>query len=141
VQVVDANVLLYASNERSPDHPVSRAWLEDALAGRRTVGFAWTVVLSFLRVSTSSVAFPRPLSIEVACADVEHWLKQPNSVEVRPGPRHLGPVCDLLDRAGTAGNLVNDAHLAALALENDAEVVSFDRGFGRFEGLRWRLPA
>ena len=40
----------------------------------------------------------------------------------------------------TAGNLVNDAHLAALAVEHAAEVVSFDRDFGRFPGLRWRPP-
>lgn len=44
-------------------------------------------------------------------------------------------------QTGTAGNLVSDAHLAALALEHDATVISFDRNFGRFEGVQWELPA
>jgi len=46
----------------------------------------------------------------------------------------------LLERAGTAGNLVGDAHLAALALEHGATVVSFDRDFARFEGVTLRRP-
>ncbi|NMD45782.1 MAG: type II toxin-antitoxin system VapC family toxin, partial [Propionibacterium sp.] len=37
-------------------------------------------------------------------------------------------------------NLVNDAHLAALALEHRAEIVSYDNDFARFEGVRWRRP-
>jgi predicted nucleic acid-binding protein len=32
-----------------------------------------------------------------------------------------------------------DAHLATLALEHDATIVSFDRDFQRFEGVRSRL--
>jgi len=46
----------------------------------------------------------------------------------------------LIAEMGTAGNVVNDAHLAALALEYDGEVVTFDRDFGRFPGVRWRTP-
>ena len=41
---------------------------------------------------------------------------------------------------GTAGNLVNDAHLAALALEHGADIVSFDADFRWFEGIRWLTP-
>lgn len=37
------------------------------------------------------------------------------------------------------GNLVTDAHLAALALENDATVVTGDRDFQRFPGLKLKL--
>jgi predicted nucleic acid-binding protein len=47
---------------------------------------------------------------------------------------------ELLESAGAGGNLVNDAHLAALALEHGADVVSFDRDFARFEGVRWIMP-
>jgi len=140
VHIVDGNVLLNASNERSPDHSAAVAWLDGALDGTTTVGFAWMVVLTFLRVSTSPAAFARSLSVEAACAVIEHWLAQPAAVEIEPGADHLDRVRRLLAAVGTAGNLVNDAHLAALALEYDAEVVSFDRDFARFEGVRWRVP-
>lgn len=39
------------------------------------------------------------------------------------------------------GNLVPDLDLAALAMEQSAVLVTFDRGFGRYRGLRWRSPS
>ncbi|RHW23312.1 PIN domain-containing protein [Nocardioides immobilis] len=47
---------------------------------------------------------------------------------------------DLLESAGAAANLANDAHLAALAIEHKATIVTFDSDFGRFEGVRWAEP-
>ena len=44
-------------------------------------------------------------------------------------------------RAGAAsGDLVSDAYLAAVATALGAELVSADRDFARFPGLRWRRP-
>jgi toxin-antitoxin system PIN domain toxin len=140
VQVVDVNVLLYAINARAENHEPARHWLDDALAGRETVGFAWIVMLAFLRLSTRRGVFERPLTAEIAAAVLEEWVQQPTAVVVQPGDRHLGLVTGLLRVSGAAGNLVNDAHLAALAVEHGAEIVSFDRDFGRFEGVRWRSP-
>ena len=68
------------------------------------------------------------------------WLDQPTSVVVEPTTRHIDIVEKLLSDLGTAGNLVNDAHLAALALEHGADIVSFDADFSRFEGVRWLTP-
>jgi predicted nucleic acid-binding protein len=63
---------------------------------------------------------------------------------VRVRPRAVRPPLDilagLLIEAGTAANLVGDAHLAALAVERDATVVSFDTDFGRFAGVRRQIP-
>jgi toxin-antitoxin system PIN domain toxin len=140
VQVVDVNVLLYAINARAENHEPARRWLDDALAGRDTVGFAWIVMLAFLRLSTRRGVFERPLSAEIAAEVLEEWLQQPTAVVVQAGDRHLSLITGLLRVSGAAGNLVNDAHLAALAVEHGAEIVSFDRDFGRFDGLRWRLP-
>jgi toxin-antitoxin system PIN domain toxin len=139
--VVDANVLLYAINEVSPHHKRARAWLDDALRGREPVGFAWTVVLAFLRLATHPAIFPRPLSPEQALAAVREWLAQPTATIVEPTGRHLDILAGLLVEAGTAANLVGDAHLAAVAVERDATIVSFDTDFARFAGVRCLVPA
>lgn len=140
MRLVDANVLLYASDSGSPLHAPARSWFEDALGGVETVALAWTAILAFLRVATSRTVFAQPLTLDEAADQVEDWLAQPTVVVLEPTPRHLGLVRGLLAHTGTAGNLVNDAHLAALALEHGAEVVSFDRDFQRFPGVRLFVP-
>ena len=138
--IVDANVLLHAVNRDSPEHPHARAWLDAALAGPETVGFAWTVLLAFLRVSTHPAVFGQPLAPDDALAVVRSWLEQSTAAVVEPTSRHLAVLGGLLTEAGTAGNLVNDAHLAALAVEHAASLVSFDADFARFKGLDWINP-
>jgi toxin-antitoxin system PIN domain toxin len=140
MQLVDANVLLYAINEGARNHDRARGWLDESFAGRHTIGFAWIVLLAFLRLSTHRAVFPRPLSPEAACEVAERWLSQPGAVLVHPGERHLGLLAGLIGQLGAAGNLVNDAHLAALALEHGAQIVSFDADYARFEGVRWETP-
>lgn len=140
MKLVDANVLLYAVNEDAPHHDAAHAWLDRALAGAETVGFAWVVLLAFLRLGTRPGLFPRPLPFDDAVGVVGFWLGQPTAVAVHPGERHLGLLGGLLATVGTAGNLVNDAHLAALAIEHRADIVSFDRDFERFDGVRVTPP-
>lgn len=139
--LVDANVLLNAVNRRARQHEPARRWLRASLTGGEAVGFAWTVCLTFLRLATHRAVFERPLDAERAGAALEAWLGAPQAVVVEPTARHLPLLRGLLIAAGTAGNLVSDAHLAALALEQDATIVSFDRDFGRFEGVRSQLPS
>jgi len=140
VNLVDANVLLYAVNEDAPLHRTAISWLDPALAGRETVGFAWAVLLAFVRLSTHPGLFPSPLTPEQAFDVVESWLARPASVVVDPTARHLGVLRGLLTQLGTAANLVSDAHLAALAVDHGAEIVSFDADFDRFQGVRWGRP-
>lgn len=140
VLIVDANVLLYAVNEPARQHAAAREWLIEALGGPEVVGLAWAVVLAFLRLSTHRSVFTRPLPVSEAASIAENWLGATGTVVVEPTARHLSLLAGLLAPVGSAGNLVGNAHLAALALEHDATVVSFDRDFGRFEGVRWRLP-
>jgi len=141
VQIVDANVLLHAVNKHSPNHGAARGWLDEAFARRQTIGFPWIVLLAFLRLSTQPAIFPSPLEPDVAAEVVEQWVTQPSAVIVQAGERHLALLKGLLGDIGTGGNLVNDAHIAALALEHGAEVVSFDGDFTRFAGVRRHQPA
>ena len=140
MELVDANVLLYAVNEDAPNHAAARRWLDGALGGQETVAFAWIVLLAFLRLSTRASLFPQPLTPADATGIVERWLDQPPAVVLHPTERHLGLLRGLLTDSGTAANLVNDAHLAALALEHGARIVSFDADFARFEGVRAHRP-
>jgi toxin-antitoxin system PIN domain toxin len=138
--VVDANVLIYAVNERAPQHAAAKRWIEEALNGTESVGFAWLVLLAFIRLATLPAVFPQPLDISTALDLVDAWLLARASVVLEPTSRHAAVLSELLRESGTAGNLVSDAHLAALAIEHDGRVCTFDRDFARFPGVRSFMP-
>jgi toxin-antitoxin system PIN domain toxin len=140
MRLPDVNLLLYAVNRRSPRHARAKAWLERRLSGTEPMAFTWSTVNGFVRLTTKAVAFPVPLSQAQAFDVVEGWLARPNAVIVDPTDRHLGLMRQLLEPLGVAGNLVTDAHLAALAIEHGAILESSDHDFGRFAGLRWEDP-
>ena len=134
--LVDANLLLYAYNSSDPRHTKARAWLEETIAGPTPIRFAWVTVLAFVRIATNPRAFARPMSISAATAVVSSWLAQPSVGLVEPTERHWEILEPLLVDAQARGDLVTDAHLAALALEHGATVFTTDRDFARFSGLR-----
>jgi toxin-antitoxin system PIN domain toxin len=136
VKIPDVNVLLYARDPTSPQNAVAQRWLEQALSGDEPVGFAIVAVLGFVRISTLTNSTAVPLSVREAFDDVEDWLAQPPAKVIHSGPRHIGIWRSLLEPAGTAGNLTTDAHLAALAIENNATLASFDGDMHRFSGLK-----
>lgn len=141
MKIVDANVLLYAVNSASEHHKASRTWLDGALSGADTVAFAWVPMLAFLRLSTKIGLFPSPLAPSEAMRQVVDWSTAAGATVVGPTPRHGDILHGLLTPLGGAGgNLVNDAHLAALAIEHRASIVSYDNDFGRFDGVRWDTP-
>jgi len=140
MKIVDANVLLYAVNSASDRHEPARRWLDGALSGADTVGLAWVPLLAFVRLSTKVGLFPAPLPVTEALARVTEWCSAPGAVVVAPTPRHSDVLSQLLGPLGAGGNLVSDAHLAALAVEHRGTVVSYDSDFGRFAGVRWSTP-
>jgi len=139
--LVDVNVLLHAVNGDDPRHAEARGWLERTLTGRDVLGFAWFGLIGFVRLATKPTVFREPLSPDGALRRVRGWLAHPGSVIVQPTERHLDILDSLLASVGTAGNLANDAHLAALAIEHDATIISYDHDFARFVGVRWERPS
>ncbi|MEX0784383.1 MAG: type II toxin-antitoxin system VapC family toxin [Dehalococcoidia bacterium] len=137
MRIPDANILLYAIDDTSAHHEAARAWLDESLSGDEPVGFAWVVLIAFLRLSTRAPVFGSPLQPSDAFDIVEGWLRQPPALILHPTDRHAAIVRGLVEPVGVAGNLINDAHLAALAIEHGGEVVSADTDFARFRGLRW----
>ena len=138
--IVDANVLLYAVDSTARQHESALGWLDASLAGAEAVGLAWVVLLAFIRISTNRSYFPSPLTADQATSQARSWLDAPAAVVAHPSARHHEVLAGLLREAGTGGNLATDAHLAALAVEHRAAIVSYDRDFGRFPGIRQRLP-
>ena len=138
--IVDANLLIYAVNRDAPLHGKAKAWLEAAISGTETIGLSWTVLLAFLRLTTRTGLFQRPLPVETAFDMVDAWLQEPLVTVVEPTARHLTTLRDLVAPLGTGGNLTSDAHLAALAIEHNAQLCSTDNDFARFPRLRWRNP-
>lgn len=138
--IPDLNLLVYAHHAGDRRHAAARAWWEGCLNGTEPVGLAWATLLGFVRLTTHRQVMVHPLPVATATAVVERWLEQPVVRMLVPGRDHARHCFGFLRQLGVAGNLTTDAHLAALALEYQAELHSTDTDFARFPGLRWRNP-
>jgi len=140
VIIPDINLLLYACDSTSPFHAAASAWWRSCLTGTEPVGLPQVVVFGFVRLATSGRVFLQPMTPTEAAGHVRTWLEQPPVQLLEAGPDHVRQVLGLLEGLGTAGNLVTDAQLAALALDHNAVLHTNDAGFTRFQGLRWFNP-
>ena len=138
--VPDLNLLVYAHNDEAPFHVPARRWWEGLVNGTERVGVPWVVAAGFVRLLTHRSVLSRPATPTQAVDYVEEWFRYPPITPLNPGREHLGLFRRSLAAAGVGANLVTDAHIAALALEHQAEVHSNDTDFGRFPGLRWHNP-
>ncbi len=138
--LVDANLLLYAENDLSERHEPARAWWDLQLSGNAVVGLCWPVLSAFIRIGTNARIHQRPLTMTEAIDRVQSWLEQPCVRIVQPTEQHWTLFQKLLRQGGAVGNLVSDAHLAALAVEHDGILYSADGDFARFRGLKWKNP-
>ena len=138
--LVDANLLLYAENSADSMHPKARQWWQEQLSGGDTICLPWVVLCAFIRIGTSPRAFPRPLSLAEATERVDEWLRRPMVRVVNPTEQHWPIFRRLLEQGKATGNLVTDAHVAALAIEHGCDLCSTDADFARFPKLKWRNP-
>ena len=136
----DVNVLVYAHRSDAPDHVAYRSWLENVINSQAAYGVSDVVLSGFLRVVTHPRIFNPPSRFEDALTFGEQIRNQPNAVLLRPGNRHWEIFTGLCTLANVKGNLVPDAFLAALAIENGSEWITTDRDFSRFPNLVWRHP-
>jgi toxin-antitoxin system PIN domain toxin len=132
----DVNILLYAVNADCAQQAIATRWLEQAYDESGGIAFAWVALLGFVRIATRRGIYPNPLSLDQALGQVDTWLHHPRARLLHPTDRHAAVLARLLIGAGRGGDLVTDAHLAALAIEHSATLGTFDRDFERFPGLR-----
>lgn len=139
--IVDANVLLYAVDDRSHFHSAARTWLDEAMNGVERVGLPWVSLMAFQRIITHPRVTENPLTPTDAWSYITDWLDADQAWLPTPGDRHRDILGRLLTDGDLHGNLVTDAHLAALAIENGTSICSFDSDFARFPDLRWINPS
>jgi toxin-antitoxin system PIN domain toxin len=138
--LADVNILVHAFRQDSPHHASIRGWVEKVLESDTAIALSEVVLSGFLRVVTHPRVFDPPTPLAEALGFAEALRAQPTCVRVEPGDRHWEIFVRLCQQADARGNLIPDAYLAAIAIEHGCELVSTDRDFSRFDGLRWSVP-
>lgn len=138
--VPDINLLVYAYDSSSPFHSKAVPWWQSYLSGTEPVGLLDVVLFGFARIVTHPRVFRNPMTAAEAAGHVRSWLDQPPVQVLAPGSAHVMDTLALLESLGTAGNLVTDAHIAALIMDHEAVLHTADADFVRFPKLRWFNP-
>ena len=138
--IPDITLLVYAHNDQAPAHAAARKWWESLMNGTTPVGMPWLCLSGYVRLMTHPRVLVRPMEVEDAVGHVRQWLARPVVRVIHPGSRFADLFFGFLGELGSAGNLTTDAQLAALAVENQADLHSCDTDFARFPGLRWLNP-
>jgi toxin-antitoxin system PIN domain toxin len=134
------NVFVYAYREDTPRHADYLSWLERVINSPQPYAVSDAVLCSLVRIVTHPRIFKTRSGLESALAFARTIREQPNAVVVAPGPRHFDLFVDVCRASDARGNLIKDAYLAALAIETGSELITTDRDFARFPGLRWSHP-
>lgn len=136
----DVNVLIYAFRSDAEQHAEYKDWLEGVLNGPAAYGVAPQVLGSLMRICTHPRIFVRPSALDTAFEFCRALLEHPNATVLMPGVRHWSIFETLCCNSNAAGNSLQDAWFAALAMEAGCEWVTTDRDYARFDGLKWRAP-
>ena len=141
MRAVDTNILVYADREEAPHHLIALRLLRALATGSEPWVLPWPCIYEFLRVVTHPRVFFPPTPVREAWAGIETLLESPSVVLISEGKRHRQVVNDLLRTSSLSGNLLHDAHIAALLLEHGvAEILTADDDFRRFPGLKVTNP-
>lgn len=138
--IPDINLLIYAHNAAAPQHIPAKDWWKVKINDGEPVGIPWIVMGGFIRLMTHPRVLEYPMPITKATGCVRSWLDQSSVIILEPGKKFPLIYFNFLEELGTGGNLTTDAHIAALAVEKQAEVHSCDADFSRFSGLSWQNP-
>jgi toxin-antitoxin system PIN domain toxin len=137
----DAHVLLYASDEASAYHEQARTFLDSVASGGELVYLFWPTAMAYLRIATHPAIFTKPLPPADALANVERLLALPNVQTAGEQERFWSSYRQVADEAAARGNLVPDAHLVALMVENGVRTIwTHDRDYRRFRAIETRDP-
>jgi toxin-antitoxin system PIN domain toxin len=140
--LVDTNILLHAVNPDSPDHPAALRFLTHHLDNQDPWCTTWPILYEFLRVSTHSRVFPKPLKARQALDFVANLLSREEVTLLTATARHMNILESVVSNLGhPAGNLFHDIHTAALMREHGVpEIITADTDFLQFRFLKVTNP-
>jgi toxin-antitoxin system PIN domain toxin len=137
MRALDTNVLVQAEIVTSRFHTVARTLLVELANGPAPWAIPWPCVYEFLRVVTHPRVFHPPMPSAMALRDLRNILASPSLVLLGETTRHAEVMASIVENAAATGNLVHDAHIAALCVEHGvSELVTGDRDFARFPQIR-----
>lgn len=136
----DVNVFVYAFRKDAPRHAEYKAWIERSLAGDVPVAIVPQSLTAVIRIATNPRVWKRPSRLDDVISFVERVLEAPAATMLDASPGCWPIFFRICRTVNARGNLVMDAWLAALAIDSGCTLVTTDRDFGRFPGLRWRHP-
>jgi len=137
MQAIDTNILIHAEVESSRNHGAAIEILRQLAEGALPWAIPWPCLYEFLRVVTHPRVFHPPVPLKVALEDLKQILASPSLSLLTETARHTSVLEQVLRQSGATGNLVHDAHIAALCLEHGvSEIITADRDLTRFEGLK-----
>lgn len=138
---VDVNIFLYASDQSSPLHARAAAFIDQCASRREVFCLAWVTLMSYLRMATHPSIFAKPLPHDVAAQNVETLLSLPHVRLIGEEDNFWSVYRSLTSEVPTRGNLVPDAHLAAVLRQNGVSILfTHDRDFRKFPSLDVRDP-
>ncbi len=141
MQAIDTNVLIYAEVRSSPWREEARRLLRELAEGAFPWAIPWPCIYEFLRVVTHPRVYHPPVPLSVALNDFRRIRDSPTLVLLQETSNHPDVMLRVLEESGVSGNLIHDAHIAALCLEHGIrELISGDRDFARFPSLTVRNP-
>ena len=133
MQAIDTNVLVYAEIVSSAHHNGARRLLIELAEGPVAWAIPWPCVYEFVRVITHSRVFAPPVPLETAMHDLAQILASPTLVLLSETDRHAEIMMAVVNESEVTGNLLHDAHIAALCIEHGvSELLTGDRDFSRF---------
>ena len=137
----DVNVLVHAHRRDSPEHELNRDWLDRHASGDDPIGVPDFVLSGFIRVVTHPRVYSQPSSVSDALRAAERLRDAPSFVPIAAGVRHWSIFSRLCEQTPATGNLVPDAHIVALMLENGVRTIwTHDRDYRRFRGIEVSDP-
>lgn len=138
---IDTNILIYAQREEAPHNAQATALLTGLAEGENPWALPWPCIYEFLRVVTHPRVFDPPTDLDVALEDLGSLLESPSVVLLGEGPAHPEHLRRVVRVGQAVGNMVHDAHIAALCVEHGVrELLTADRDMTRFTGLGVRNP-
>jgi toxin-antitoxin system PIN domain toxin len=138
VILLDANVLVRAHRTDYPGGPETLAWLEHALVSDEGVAVWDSVLVSTYRILTLPIHVREKSAIERALEYLQQ-IRDASHV-VGTGDQYWQIFRSLIKSIQATGNLVTDAAIAAVTVENNCRLATFDKDFARFPGLQWFHP-